>query len=457
MDHLLDVLFKEPFKWKKVPIFVFLDLLLYFYLQENIVKWTSLPSFFSSKFFIISFSFSLFLIYLILCYYHTRLPRAPENTLAVLFVIDTANTQLYEDAKYRLVNSFEEFISKSNSPTFRAICVPKDSLKKYNLKDDNSKISLLIKVRCTFMILVKYDADNYLNADNYQMTIRCGVRHPKFSSSKSQIFMDDIDALRPSMRKKNFSKAQTMDVFNFTSQTLSFVCQYIIGLVYLLSDKVDEAQSLLLTLYQQLDYASLNKSDYITNELNTLMRLTKKRLYLAFHTNALLCLDNFEDTKNTSKLHDAELLLNNALSLFPDSPQANINMAYISIALYGDSKKAREYVSKGKVAQIDTSFDDAFLNAYDGAPPSLIISSYKRAFANDKSSNIVKLVDFCEHIIGKEPYRFSLHLALGLQYEFLGDYTLMQDHFATYLSHLETIPPNIQRMLKAKFKLLPTN
>ena len=130
-------------------------------------------------------------------------------------------------------------------------------------------------------------------------------------------------------------------------------------------------------------------------------------------------------------------------------------MAYVYIVYNQNATKARECIGKCKKAKQnkDWKYSDAFLSAYMNHSPRTICSKYKEAFT--VSYNLVRIVDYIEYVLTKEPTKYALHLAAGLVYEELGNSVQMKIHFSKYLSSANEYDDNIAALLDGKMKALP--
>ena len=71
------------------------------------------------------------IVYSFVCFACDHLPKAPKNSLAVLFCIDAESEQLYEMAKFKLVDEFDNHVVADGSD-IRAVCVDKKKIKNTN-------------------------------------------------------------------------------------------------------------------------------------------------------------------------------------------------------------------------------------------------------------------------------------------------------------------------------------
>ena len=163
--------------------------------------------------------------------------KAKKGQNAVLFVVDAETDQFFNDEKKKIVETFES--AEYNKGEFQALCIKSERIKKVDLTKEDQAVELLEKAHCVFLVLVKYRVDNVSNAENYEMRINSGVLHPYFEHTAMQILQHDLNDLMHPIQKSKFVKKQTIDVCNATAVSLSIVCSYILGLVFLFTGKFE--------------------------------------------------------------------------------------------------------------------------------------------------------------------------------------------------------------------------
>lgn len=416
-------------KFRSIPIIVILCLIGYFAIIAKIkelygIEWLS------NNYYLILLPFLfLILLYTVLCAYHYRLPSAPKNSFSALFVINAESNELYEAVRFKLANSFRITTTNITSPSVNAICIPRQRVAKCDLSNKSQAIDLLKKTNCIFLVDVKYSVDDVSQAEHYEMSINYGICHPSFEGTIEKILSTDMCALGSQFGKQRFVKAQLLEVFDITAQTLSLVCQYLLGFVYLVLGNTETAHELLWKLHTLL---SEEKHNFPT--INLLKNLVKNRLfavYIKVSTDNILL---FEKGKEKTYLHHARNALLDANQLYPNTYIYNINMAYIYIILDRNTKKAKECIDNCKTAKKskEWKYSEAFLCAYKNNASGSVFAKYKQALSIPVC-NLVSIVDYIEYVLSVEPARTTLHLAAGLVYEAMGDPIQMKIHFAKYL------------------------
>ena len=383
--------------------------------------------------------------YDVLCIVVDHLPRAPKGVLAVLFCIDAESEQLYQMAKFKLVDEFN-LHATNEGVTIQALCVSKAQIAKYNLYDNISLLALLEKTNSVLFVNVRYTADDVGNAENFELRINCAVSHPKFSDKANEVVSQDLRMMKKSVSRQKFTKANAINVFNFTAQTLVCACQYILGFVYLLSGNNRNAFNLLV-----LAKKSINTGQMGSAETKSLEQLIDDRIFSSLCQIAQECMATFQNEKALDQLGKLSQVLTMANMIRPETYFYNMNMAYVHIALNHDAGAAKNCIENCKASKEnkDWMYSDAFLSAYCGHAPTTILNKYSKALKVPYES-LVELVDYIEFIIEAKPEKTALHLAAGLIYEEMGDAKLMRQHLSVFLADGKGINKKTRDLLMAK-------
>lgn len=387
--------------------------------------------------------------YVVACILYGALPKAPKDALAVLFCIDAETEQLYETARFKLVDNFNRYVLEEGA-SIQALCVSKLQVPKFNLHDKNGTLALLEKTNCILIVDVRYTADNSGNAENFELRINCAVSHPKFNDKAEAIISQDLRTMKSPVGRQNFNNANAINVFNFTAHTLVCAVQYILGFVYLLSGNNRYAFDLLVRAKNNI---SANQIE--SNARKQVEKLVDDRI---FATLCQICKDiliSFQSDKDPQKLVLLEKCLNMANGIYSDTYFYNLNMAYVHIALYDNAKAAKLCIENCKNSRENKTwlYSDAFLSAYCGHAPSTILTKYAKALRTPY--NLVELADFIEHIIESKPEKMSLHLAAGLVYEAIGEVKLMRHHLAVFLTGRNGISNKAREQISSR--IIATN
>ena len=142
--------------------------------------------------------------YTVACFVIDRLPRAPKGTLGVLFCIDAESASLYEAAEFKLAESFND-ANPGGAVRVIARCISKKQIKGYDIQNKDIAVKLLQKTNCVLLVRVRYSADNANNAENFELKIGCGVRHPYFDEKANAVIVKDMSMLTEKVRNQHFT------------------------------------------------------------------------------------------------------------------------------------------------------------------------------------------------------------------------------------------------------------
>ena len=428
-DFLLDKLEKTWLNPKSIPVVLLLLCASYVTFISTIAEWDGITLNTTLYHSVAAAFFVIFLVYCTACVFARRLKRAPKGCLAVLFCIDAESKKLYAAAESKLVSNFAASLSHNSSIKFKALCESKDRLSRYDLKQDSDCLRLLQKTRAVILVDVQYKTDDVDNPEHFILKINYGVRHPTFDQTAEKALAYDICQLGSPLRDRRFEKREAVDIFEFSTQALVFVCQYIIGFVLLLTGDGTNASELLIQAKRTAEKNSGKGFD-----VARLTRVVNDRLFAAYNRLAHTEVENLQKYHKMDSLREADNALELANSIHANTYSFNLLKAYILVMLYQNAAEARKCVEKCRQSSLhqDWTYSDAFLCAYTGNSPGYVISKYNRAFkASD--NNLVELADYIEIVLARESDRLTLHLALGILYGRMGNNKLARQHLAFYL------------------------
>jgi len=392
-------------------------------------------------------AFFVWCLYIGICLYKYRLPRAKKNCVAVLFCIDAESEKLFATAKSKLVSNFQSSLEHNAKIQFKALCIPKQRVSKYDLKRDQDCLKLLCKTHSVLLVQVQYTADDVDDSENFKLAVCYGVRHPEIDGDVEKALSYDMARLGAPIRRQRFEKKNAIDVFDFTTQALVFACQYIMGFAVLLAGDGTNAVTLLL---QARKLVEINEGGYF--DVDNLLRLVDDRLFSAYNLCAARHLGKFQNDYSIKHLEKMDENLESANCIHPDTYAYNLGKAYVLVGLYKDGSSARQCIEKCKKLDEnnDWLYSEAFLCAYMGRDAGIVISKYARAFRTPYE-NLVELAGYIEFVLEQEPEKMTLHLAAGLIYSKIGDSILTKQHIAIYLAN---VPQTDRRALEKIDKLM---
>lgn len=369
------------------------------------------------------------IVYTVICIRHNALPRAKNGNSSVLFIIDAESDLFFREIEKKLAAEFEDFSSLEDGKGFKALCVEKKKVQKYNLHNTQDVVDLLQKVNCIFYISVKHRVDLVTNADNFSMQIDYGVLHGDIEEKARQFLLQtDMNNLSAPIKKRRFIKADTIDEMTFTAITLSIICKYVIGLTMLLTGSYLRAYDLFHDAKAALKQ---DNPEYIAPGFETVL---DDRLFCACMAVATYDQDLFFSNKDQALLQDIDSKIEEANRIQPNTYSYFLTKAYVLVALDGDIKQINECIEmcKKNKRQHNWRYSDAFLSAYEDKAAMTIYKKYTQAFKYDQQLN--RIVDYIEYILDKHPERYSLHLAAALVYEEMGEKILSKQHYDEYFS-----------------------
>ncbi len=387
-------------------------------------------------------------VYMLVCFCCDRLPRAPKGTLAVLFCVDAESEKMYRAAEFKLVGNFRASLIGDAKDKFDAYCVRRGRVAKYSIDKKEGARKLLDRTNCVLVIFVRYTADDVSNAENFELRIDYDVRAPKFDKIADALLSRDLATLKEPVGKQRFLKANTINVFDFTAQTLACACQYILGFMYLLTGENENALKLLTSARETI----VKEHSQILG-MEKMRELIDDRLYITLCQIASDHLQGFQKNKQLDRLREMTRFLAIANAIRPDTFDYNLNMAYAHIALNQDAVAAKRCIDKCKQSREEKKwvYSDAFLAAYCEQASGTILSKYNEAFKVPYHS-LVEIVEYIEFVIVREPEIIPLHLAAGLVYEEMGDIKLMKQHLAIYLSMSKNLDRRTVNVVKTKMQ-----
>lgn len=426
---------KTWLKPKSIPISFFTLSAIYVTLISAIGEWNGV-ALNATVYHIVAMAFLLiWLAYSIACIFSYRLKRAPKDCLAVLFCIDAESPKLFAAAENKLVSNFSASVSHNSDIKFKALCVSKSRVSRYDLKQDADCLSLLQKTRAVILVDVQYRTDDVDNPEHFILKIHYGVRHPKFNETAEKALVYDMGQLTSPLKDRRFEKREAVDVFEFSTQALVFACQYIIGFVLLLTGDGQNASELL----RQARHTAVSNSGK-GFDTERLTQVVDDRLFAAYFRIAQTCVLKFQKSSVMDCLCEADKAIELANNIHPDTYSYNLLKAYILVMVHQDGIAARKCVDKCRQSNLhqDWTYSDAFLCAYAGNAPGYVISKYNKAF-KAMDLNLVELAEYIEIICAKEPDKLTLHLALGILYCRMGNNKLARWHLTFYSEQAKII------------------
>lgn len=390
--------------------------------------------------------FFVWCLYIGVCLYKYRLPHAKKNCVAVLFCIEAESEKLFATAKNKLVSNFQSSLEHNAKIRFKALCISKTRVSKYNLKQDRDCLKLLRKTNSVLLVQVRYTTDDVDNSENFKLTVCYGVRHPEIDKDVEKLLSQDLTRLGAPIRSQRFEKKDTIEVFDFTTYALVFACQYIMGFAVLLAG---DAQNAITLLLQARKIVEINEGGYF--DAKNLLLLVDDRLFSAYSLSVVVHLRNFQSNHSITHLQEMDKYLELTNRIRPNTYAYNIGKAYVLVCLHKDGQGAKKCIERCKEINQnnDWRYSEAFLSAYLEKNAGLVMSKYTKAFTKPYA-NPVELLDYIEYVLEQEPNKITLHLAAAIIYSKTGDSILTRQHLSIYLKNV----PQLDRRTSEKIDRL---
>jgi len=358
---------------------------------------------------------------------HNTLPKAKDALSSVLFIIDTESEQFYKDVEKKLISEFEYYTTDGSGKKYSAICIDQQRLKNFDFWNKDTMTKLLYKVNCMLVVLVKHRVDSVTDAENFMMHINYAILHPTLEQNLHELLKLDMQNLSAPLRTRKFCKSETINEMMYTAASLSIICQYLIGLVLLLSGRLHDAYGHFSTLRNHIINT---KPNCLVSGFNEVL---DNRLLVTCKALKNEDLDDFYLNKNETALEKINSRLEEINSITPNTYEYYLEKAFFHVARNSNIAAARDCVKVCKQFKNQNSwrYSDAFLTAYENRPPLMIYRKYSTAFKYDQ--DLSRIVDYIEYILDKEPDRIGLHLAAGLVYHEIDQKQLSTEHLNLYL------------------------
>lgn len=368
------------------------------------------------------------IIYSIATINSNTLASAGENETGVLFVIESENSKTYEHIRHCLVSKFEELSRNYSKLNMRVICIPKSIANKYTLSKSENFQKILLRTNCLFAVYTRYTVDDVDASENFEMCIDYALLHPKIKKEVRNLLLEEMHMFCTSIHRQTFQKHDTIQTFNVTAQMLSYICEYFLGISFILTNRLSTAKEIFIQLDDVIKKTELNN-----HFIRVLVPIIKKRLVEICFALARPAYNSYRQTKKPEYLMEYRCLLEEANKYTPNTYEYYLDSAMLAILIDRDPGQAAIYVEKCKLTKSrnEWRYSDAFLAAYDiEMNPLKIYRKYQTAFKYE--INILDIAEFIEDIIEEEPEHGGLHLALGLIYHDIKDSELMHIHFEKY-------------------------
>ncbi len=373
----------------------------------------------------LSISFLSLLVYICFTINANILPSVPKGKIGVLFIITCENKKTFEHVKYCLVDKFKELTQRFVLPDIYIICIDAKSIPKFDISRHKDYAKLLLRTKCLFAVKTRYTVDDTENAEHFEMEINYSLLHPMLRPEVKELLQREMNTFAIGVAQQQFKKEDCLQTFNITAQKLSYLCEYFLGVLFILNQDYSVARNIFINLH---NYVAQDRGSFASSFLATVnIRIAETGFVLAKleHVKYRLSHDKAYMLRYREIIEETNKYVKDTYGYFLDC-------AMLAIVLERDSAQAAKYVEKCKLLneRSDWRYSDAFLAAYDDMNPLKVYRKYQVAFRSE--FNPLYIIEFIENALDEEPKRGSLHLALILIYNEINDTVLLHKHIAMY-------------------------
>lgn len=276
------------------------------------------------------------------------------------------------------------------------------------------------------VVLVKHRVDSVTNAENFMMHINYAILHPTLEQNLHELLKLDMQILSTPIKTRKFCKSETIDEMMFTAASLSIICQYLTGLILLLTGRLQDAHDRFCILRHHI---KRTKPDCIVSGFTEIL---DNRLFVTCRALMVNDFDAFYLDRDEAALERINSKLEEVNSITPNTYEYYLEKAFYHVAHDSNIPAARECIKICKQYKDKNSwrYSDAFLAAYEDRTPLMIYKKYSTAFKY--GHDLSRIVYYIEYILEKEPDRIGLHLAAGLVYHEIDQKQLAAEHLDIY-------------------------
>jgi hypothetical protein len=421
MGELVGLLFRKELMR---PIGIVLGSILYYYLIRVFLPLVCTGYDYWILFVLITLAY---ILYIVLIVKKMMFPRASRNKAGVLFVISSENKKTYDHIKQCLVEKFANLSENSKAAPMQIIYIEKERVRRFDFGKQADIEKLLLKTNCLFVVNTLYTTDDADHSESLELVINLEYLNPTVKEEIVRVLKSEIDFLTARIKCQLFARSNSIQTFNATAQTLSYVCKSFLGITYIFSKDFVKALDIfneIIYTVEQLPACEAIPPDFIF--------IIKMRAYQVCYALARPQLALFKRTRDLEYIKKYKSLVDQANELLPNTYGYYLDCAMLTLVIERDSTRAAQYIElcRKMVGREEWRYSEAFLCAYDNIHPLKLYRKYKSAF--NTPVNILDIIEFIECILDEEPERGTLHLALVFIYNQIGDSILLHRHLAQY-------------------------
>jgi len=372
-------------------------------------------------------------ILIIVWYFSRKLPKIKKSETGVVFAIISENDKLKNTIKTDFINKIHKAISITTHKNIKLI-----SLSEYHSNRilDNPKYLGKYHKRTNANLIICGRA-SIREKDKYLLDItNVSVSHKPIAQFVSYVFGKEINSIYS--RENVISIENELTGFKICSSLFSYSAQYILGVAFFLSKKMDEALDFHKSLLSVI--GSHNKSTPTEAKILKRIELSTLRLVVeeAFYFSRYFY---FKDRK----LEKMKFYLDIIEEYEPENYSFLLLSAIYHFLSKRDINKSLEIIEKAKNSNDFTwAYSKAFLVAYKGNLKEAY-RIYMRAFKKTTSNfAYIQTEEFMQDILQDEPDKIQLYYCIGLiNYFKKEDYILALNNFKIFVD--ESISNNINQ------------
>lgn len=371
----------------------------------------------------LSASIFIFFLIVIMLIKANKLPKARKDAIAILFRVDTETNKQFEEIKRKFIEEFANLLNSHTTSSFHTLYIPRSRIQSVYNKDEKE---ILLKTRCTFLISIRLLTNDMDNPDQYKMSIKCSLIHNKYKDSITKKLHHEFDSLTGLTSIIHYSKQLALTAIELVSEQLSYICKYFFGLTFYLNGQEIKAS----VICEELNTCINNIKKEEQN--NPIIKYLKSNLpKLNFEINYIASSRFYKKYK--SDYSKADLDQSYSYLLKANNYIRNTYSYYLQMSVFHFLRGRNIKESRGCIEECRKTlknhvwrYSDAFLAAYEGKSLLSVYRKYRIAFRIDY--DLIEIATFIEHVLEVEPDKTSLHFALGLVYQQIGDLELMKYH-----------------------------
>jgi uncharacterized membrane protein len=369
-----------------------------------------------------------------------KLPTCSRKKIGFVVAITTENKEQYMRLKSDFVDCVRDLIRKDH---FHVVVFPEYYAREVIESRDFGWY--LEKAKGTFMLIGRCRRRNIKGMDTIVLDLEGGVHHRPIPKSISKRIAREFRFLLP--RRIRVPKADEFAAFEFTSQYITIVARYIVGLASYLSYDLGTSFKLFSSLYTDLQS--------IETDLHTLVNIKQKLPNLLGSALREIAVDYYEIYRNNqdpTALEKVKSYLDKAQEVCPNHYRCHLLRATYYFESNRNIAKAKEEIDECKdEADASWLYSLAFLNAYSGDMLSAI-DNYRKAFKRPCGRSIPLNVEyFIREVIKKEPEKFQLCFCCGfINCRVKEDYVSAKRDFEEFLEKCpSSVYPKARHLAKA--------